>query len=308
MSKLKIHWLKKKKIAYFALGFALCLLVLGGAQKSIASAQVGNSLESVEDSILRAVAGYVVDHGDGLLAGKLLDILIERKQERLGIISDINQRSPISNVCFRDSDGLRCVVQGWEEMTLSAASTTTAEPNMLSVPYFIDYAEIEVNGVVSSSFALSMGTTTAGFVNNPATTTQASPGNGTPNSGVPDGLIQSTYFVTSSNAGDVGRPTFLAQASSTQRVEMQPNYRYLISASSSARVSPSNVLGYGFQSVPVATSTRVTVFARNIISITSSTIYLPFCDRAAVECEPVTSTNRGWTAQARWRYHYAINL
>lgn len=280
MSKiLKTSPSKKKKITFFVFGFALCLMVFGGAQLSVAKAQEGGSIEAPEDFVLRAVASYVIDHGDGILAGKLLDILLQRKEERLGIIHDPGSRSPVERTCYRDGDGLQCVAEGWEIIPISttAATTTFAERHRMNdTIVYLDDAEIQGLGFVSSSFRVFMGTSTSQYV--------TSTGNAS-STEIPRNLIQGTHFPTSS-----------------RRIEFDENYTNIVKSTSTARTV--GVVNNG-NGTKLTSSTFVVIFLQDFSSQNNNT---GICANIA-QCEPVTSTaHRGGEWQARYKYHYVVNL
>jgi hypothetical protein len=282
----------KGKIAYLTIGFALCVLVLGGS-RAVVKATEDAGVESPEDLVLRAVASYVIDHGDGVVAGKLLDTLLARKEERMGVISNESNRSPVDRVCYKYPNGIRCVAEGWSTLDYlgaSTATTTVSEANRLSVPFVIDYAEIITTGYVTSTFAVSMGTSTSQY--GPVSNASSS------NAAYPDGIIQRSIIASSS-----------LTLASMRRIEMEGGNRGFIVATSSRGIMTPTQDQFGPSGGArwvVPTSTFVMLFLQdesNPEDVTNG-----FCPEDGNTCTTVTSTANQMNVSARYKYHYEVNL
>ncbi len=247
----------------------VALIVLTGAVV-FGKAVLADGYIDARETVAVQLSNYLDKHPDAELARQLATWLVPSKEEVQGILFDQKDESPISKVCFRDSDGAKCIVTGWEEFPLPSTTVSSSEKNLLGFNAYIDYAESELLGPVSSTFNLFLGVTTTANVPYNASATAGA---------VPNNLIDGTEYVTS---------TAPVQFVNGNKVE----YRNLRNSMEDQGTS-------GNQVVRFSTSTLLTVFLQSDEAAGSCT---------AGACEEVTSTIRGFTGFIRYRYHYSKSL
>lgn len=266
----------------------------------------------VREKVVVSLSQYLDKHPDAEIAHKLALWLVPTKAEvdSLGstlvtpILFSTNGggETRTQTVCYKDSSNARCTIVGWEEIVQAPAATTTiANPvdrlagnaggvsSTISVSQkvgdtiYIDQAELELRGIVSSSIYAQVGTSTVqgGAFN----LTQAQ---------APFGIIQRTLFTTSTNLA-----------------EMNPQYQNLVQATSTYSINPTAGGLGNWSGVKMTTSTFLTVSLYDQVIGAAGTV---MCQNGGIggyiagACEQVTSTNRGFTVFFRYRYHLTRSL
>lgn len=210
--------------ATFAIMAALVVLVGGRAVLAV-------SETPAEEKLKISLANFLDNNPNSELAILLARTLslggVASGNESTGAVEELEKgNNPVRNVCFKDSDNqYQTVCEGWEEFDLPSTTTTYSEQNRLGQNFYIDYAEAELTGTVSSTFRLYLGVT-----NTPA----GIPINATALT-LPNQLIDGYQFVTS-----------------TTNIQDKFNYRNV--------VTMFNTSTFTNQFVRVATSSYVTVF------------------------------------------------
>lgn len=252
----KNTFIKALRISAVALG----LLVVGVSVTKVSA----DGFIDIRERVVVSLAGYLDQHPDANVARMLALWLVPDQQDvAQGILLQQTDESPVNKVCYRDSDGARCIATGWEEITLpTTASTTVAEPNLTGTDVIVDYAETELKGTVSSTVNIYVGVTSSPYVAWDAASGKR-----------PDSLMDGTSYATS-----------------TANIEYSRNYRNL-------RNSWEDQGTGGVQASRMASSSYFVVFLQTADTPCPST-----------QCEAVTSSNRGYTGTARYKYHYSKSL
>jgi hypothetical protein len=256
----------KEKLRKFWI-VATMLALLGGSVVAIAQTE-----NPAKDALVQSLAEHLQKNPDNQLAILLAQFLLadSGKEPSLGALSTQPNKIIGENLVLKDSDSQIHIGVGWEEIDFPTATTTVFERNVSGQQIIIDYAEIEVNGTVSSTFNMSVG-----VVSSTAANTRRFVPFDAAATNRPSNLIDGTQFVTS---------TAIVQNPSTV-------YRFL-------RNSEEDQGTEGLSSVVMTTSSYIVWFAQGTNNVLANN------DAG----EQVTSTNRGWTARLRYRYHYRLPL